>query len=340
MLEAYKQLWKRWSDFSGRSSVSDFWWVVLANLLIGITLLSAGFGLAAMFSSLNLIEDALITILYTPYLIYSLSALIPMLSLLIRRLHDSGLPGVTLLLIFVPFGTIIILAFTLRSSVATENQWGSPNQKASPQTSTTPTQSPKTNTNRISTAVWVITAAIAIISIIAVILSSNTNPKTTHQSIPRKTTTTPAPRPTTASTYTPDPQYDITPEQWANNFKNALAAWNSELLIVVTDYADDNVTAQEFHNTWVKHRPQILIRQQQIANVIDQTPDSLATPAQRQDLNRLKVLYIEKIACLDALDKAIQEGSPIDEKGALNYMKQLTTETNSIAERLGQDNYY
>ena len=34
MFSAYKKFWTRYADFSGRSSRSDFWWVVLCNFLI------------------------------------------------------------------------------------------------------------------------------------------------------------------------------------------------------------------------------------------------------------------------------------------------------------------
>ena len=34
MFSAYKKFWTRYADFSGRSSRSDYWWVVLCNFLI------------------------------------------------------------------------------------------------------------------------------------------------------------------------------------------------------------------------------------------------------------------------------------------------------------------
>ena len=34
MFSAYKKFWTRYADFSGRSSRSDYWWVVLCHFLI------------------------------------------------------------------------------------------------------------------------------------------------------------------------------------------------------------------------------------------------------------------------------------------------------------------
>ena len=47
MFAAYKKFWVQYADFSGRSSRSDFWWVVLCNFLITLP-----FSLIALFGFL------------------------------------------------------------------------------------------------------------------------------------------------------------------------------------------------------------------------------------------------------------------------------------------------
>ena len=95
MIKAYKKFWKRYFDFGGKSSVGDYWWVVLCNLIIVFVI----GGLALVVRELA----------YLNY-IYSLVTFIPALALLIRRLRDGGNSPFSLLWFLVPFiGWIIIL---------------------------------------------------------------------------------------------------------------------------------------------------------------------------------------------------------------------------------------
>ena len=75
MINAYKSLWTRAFDFQGRSTRGDYWWAALAStiiVLILIALLSAAEEFAAL------------------YTLYVFAALIPNLSLSIRRVRDAG----------------------------------------------------------------------------------------------------------------------------------------------------------------------------------------------------------------------------------------------------------
>jgi uncharacterized membrane protein YhaH (DUF805 family) len=38
MIDAYKRFLKNYANFKGRSSRGDYWWVILANLIIGFVL--------------------------------------------------------------------------------------------------------------------------------------------------------------------------------------------------------------------------------------------------------------------------------------------------------------
>ena len=54
-----------------------------------------------------------------------LATFLPWLGLIVRRLHDIGLTGWLVLLIFVPtFGTLAIIVFGLIPTQGHENQWG------------------------------------------------------------------------------------------------------------------------------------------------------------------------------------------------------------------------
>jgi uncharacterized membrane protein YhaH (DUF805 family) len=70
-------------DFSGRANRGEYWWFVLANILIG---LATGF----LDGVLGLTQDAGTGVING---IWSLVVLIPSLALTARRLHDTGRSG-------------------------------------------------------------------------------------------------------------------------------------------------------------------------------------------------------------------------------------------------------
>jgi hypothetical protein len=53
-------------------------------------------------------------------------AFIPNLAVTVRRLHDVGRTGWWLLLHFIPFGSLVILVFTLLDTERGMNRWGAP----------------------------------------------------------------------------------------------------------------------------------------------------------------------------------------------------------------------
>lgn len=106
MFSAYKKFWTRYADFSGRSSRSDYWWVVLCNFLITLP-----FSLIALFGFLiPLFSEVYYARLYDyePDLsgamagaglavfimfllaIYWLATIVPNLAITVRRLRDAG----------------------------------------------------------------------------------------------------------------------------------------------------------------------------------------------------------------------------------------------------------
>ncbi|WP_255441449.1 MULTISPECIES: DUF805 domain-containing protein [unclassified Synechococcus] len=75
MLDAYISGWKRAFDYSGRSTRGDYWWFILANIIIGLLL-----GLAAkLVSQLSALQN-----------LYAIAAIVPGIPLCVRRLRDAG----------------------------------------------------------------------------------------------------------------------------------------------------------------------------------------------------------------------------------------------------------
>ena len=106
MFSAYKKFWTRYADFSGRSSRSDFWWVVLCNFLISLPFsLIAFFGfLIPLFSEIYyaglydyepdlsgaMAGAGLAVFIMFLLAIYGLATIVPHLAITVRRLRDAG----------------------------------------------------------------------------------------------------------------------------------------------------------------------------------------------------------------------------------------------------------
>lgn len=114
MIEAYKKFLNNYFNFKGRSTRSDYWYVVLANFIIGFTL---GFISSLIPSLTNLFT----TLSY----MYSLAIIVPALALIVRRLHDINKSGWYYLLTLIPIvGQIIVIIFFCTSSVDENNKYG------------------------------------------------------------------------------------------------------------------------------------------------------------------------------------------------------------------------
>lgn len=115
--EAVKRFFSNYVNFEGRASLSEFWWVMLFQFLIGIAFVV----LAAFGAALSPYAALVIQVIST---LASLGLFLPSLSLSVRRLHDIGKAGVYLLMGLIPFaGGIILLVYFCTASDG-GNQWG------------------------------------------------------------------------------------------------------------------------------------------------------------------------------------------------------------------------
>ena len=132
LISAYKSMFKKYAQFSGRSRRSEYWYATLANFLIGfiaeiIFMIPAISALLSDGPSGGTLVG--MGVLYVLILIYSLAVFVPLLALQIRRLHDIGKSGWYLLLALIPWvGSIILLVFACMDSQPGPNQYG-PNPK-------------------------------------------------------------------------------------------------------------------------------------------------------------------------------------------------------------------
>jgi uncharacterized membrane protein YhaH (DUF805 family) len=97
IVEAFTSAWKRSFDYEGRSNRGDYWWFVLANVIVLLVLYP--------------ISKAL-------YNVYSVATIVPGIPLAVRRLRDIGKPWPWIFLGLIPIiGTIWLIVLFCQPSL-------------------------------------------------------------------------------------------------------------------------------------------------------------------------------------------------------------------------------
>ncbi|TPR13147.1 DUF805 domain-containing protein [Apilactobacillus timberlakei] len=108
--EAYKLLFTNYTNFGGKSSRAEYWWVYLVNLIIGILLFILS---VAVFMFINKDGYGILMGIIVGYLltsIYSLIILIPSIALSVRRYRDVGISPWWFLVIVVASFIFLIMS--------------------------------------------------------------------------------------------------------------------------------------------------------------------------------------------------------------------------------------
>ena len=100
MVNAYKNFFKGYVDFTGRSTRSEYWWIWLTNMILLVPFYSVYF--KALANPRN--ETALMALggIAIIYMIFGLALMLPMLALTVRRLRDAGFHWALIFVIFIP----------------------------------------------------------------------------------------------------------------------------------------------------------------------------------------------------------------------------------------------
>jgi uncharacterized membrane protein YhaH (DUF805 family) len=119
---------RRYADFRGRSDRREFWWyclfLVLGYLAIGVV----GFALAMAEASDELVGFGIVG----GWTLFFLANFIPGLALTTRRLHDLGMSGALLIVVFAALfilnmiGWLAYLVVMSLPGQAKTNRWGPP----------------------------------------------------------------------------------------------------------------------------------------------------------------------------------------------------------------------
>ncbi len=122
MSAAVKHVLSNYAVFSGRAPRSEYWWWILAIVIL--------------FTVLGLIDGALIAPMlgFEPFqpeagrplsLVFSLGLLLPNIAVSVRRLHDTDRSGWWMLLALIPvLGSLVLIFFYVQPGTDGANRFG------------------------------------------------------------------------------------------------------------------------------------------------------------------------------------------------------------------------
>lgn len=106
MLEAYKDFWKRYVDFKGKSNRLQFWTPVLIHIIVVF--------IVALIGIISFITGAFIisAILSALVGIFGLAIIVPMIAVTLRRFYDAGRRRLSAI-ILIAFSVLINIIFDI-----------------------------------------------------------------------------------------------------------------------------------------------------------------------------------------------------------------------------------
>ena len=107
MIEAYKNFFRGFADFSGRSTRPDFWWVWLMNNVFCIPLYIIY--IQMILNDGKEVDPISGVAILSLYIILFMVLFTPSLAVKVRRLRDAGFHWAFIFLHFVPMGGIALL---------------------------------------------------------------------------------------------------------------------------------------------------------------------------------------------------------------------------------------
>ena len=122
-VQAIQRFFTKYAVFTGRASRSEYWWVVLFNVLVQMLIWIPGIalgiatgtpGISASTGQPTTNPGPIFFVFIAIGVLYYLATIVPGIALGVRRLHDANLSGLMYLLVLIPsFGGLIILVLTL-----------------------------------------------------------------------------------------------------------------------------------------------------------------------------------------------------------------------------------
>lgn len=127
MINAYKNFFKNYAEFTGRSTRPDYWWVWLGNFILSIPFWIIYFYTVFLSTVMDSIDDSVseatfmvLGLVVIIYVVFFLAILVPTLALSVRRLRDAGFHWAFIFLRFAPMGGIALLILHAMPTKETE----------------------------------------------------------------------------------------------------------------------------------------------------------------------------------------------------------------------------
>ena len=127
MINAYKNFFKGYAEFTGRSTRPDFWWVWLGNFILSIPFWVIYISIVYLSTAIDSVSNSaseatfmvfgLVAIIYA---VFYLAILVPTIALSVRRLRDAGFHWAFIFLRFAPMGGIALLILHAMPTKETE----------------------------------------------------------------------------------------------------------------------------------------------------------------------------------------------------------------------------
>ena len=128
MINAYKNFFKNYAEFTGRSTRPDFWWVWLGNLILSIPFWVIYIYTVYLSAVMDSVSDSaseaafmIFGLVAIIYVVFYLAILVPTIALTVRRLRDAGFHWAFIFLRFAPMvGGIALLILLAMPTKETE----------------------------------------------------------------------------------------------------------------------------------------------------------------------------------------------------------------------------
>ena len=109
MINAYKNFFKGYAEFTGRSTRPDYWWVWLGNFILSIPFWVIYIYTVYLSAVMDSVSDSaseaafmIFGLVAIIYVVFYLAILVPTIALTVRRLRDAGFHWAFIFLRFVP----------------------------------------------------------------------------------------------------------------------------------------------------------------------------------------------------------------------------------------------
>ena len=127
MINAYKNFFKNYAEFTGRSTRPDYWWVWLGNLILSIPFWVIYIYTVYLSAVMDSVSDSaseaafmIFGLVAIIYVVFYLAILVPTIALTVRRLRDAGFHWAFIFLRFAPMGGIALLILFAMPTKETE----------------------------------------------------------------------------------------------------------------------------------------------------------------------------------------------------------------------------